>query len=92
MDCSPPGFSAHGIFQARVLEWVAIAFSTRTLYINIKNNSFNCLLSVTVICSIWKTYSTSKDKPRHFHQRPTVSRLFQQQVDWLVEKGESKRN
>ena len=28
MDCSLPGFSAHGIFQARVLEWVAIAFST----------------------------------------------------------------
>ena len=27
MDCSLPGFSAHGIFQARVLEWVAIAFS-----------------------------------------------------------------
>ena len=26
MDCSPPGFSVHGIFQARVLEWVAIAF------------------------------------------------------------------
>ena len=24
MDCSPPGFSAHGIFQARVLEWGAI--------------------------------------------------------------------
>ena len=28
MDCSPPGSSAHGIFQARVLEWGAIAFST----------------------------------------------------------------
>ena len=27
MDCSPPGFSIHGIFQARVLEWVAISFS-----------------------------------------------------------------
>ena len=27
MDCSPPGFSIHGIFQARVLEWDAIAFS-----------------------------------------------------------------
>ena len=27
MDCSPPGFSVHGIFQARVLEWVATAFS-----------------------------------------------------------------
>ena len=27
MECSPPGSSVHGIFQARVLEWVAIAFS-----------------------------------------------------------------
>ena len=27
MDCSPLGSSIHGIFQARVLEWVAIAFS-----------------------------------------------------------------
>ena len=27
MDCSLPGSSVHGIFQARVLEWAAIAFS-----------------------------------------------------------------
>ena len=27
MDCCPPGFSLHGILQARILEWVAIAFS-----------------------------------------------------------------
>ena len=27
MDCSPPGSSVHGIFQAEVLEWGAIAFS-----------------------------------------------------------------
>jgi len=27
MDCSLPGFSIHRIFQARVLEWGAIAFS-----------------------------------------------------------------
>ena len=31
MDCRPPGSSVHGIFQARVLEWGAIAFSYRTL-------------------------------------------------------------
>ena len=31
MDCSPPGSSAHGIFQARVLEWSAIAFSKTDL-------------------------------------------------------------
>ena len=30
MDCSPPGSSVHGIFQARVLEWGATAFSTST--------------------------------------------------------------
>ena len=27
MDCSVPGSSVHGIFQARVLEWGVIAFS-----------------------------------------------------------------
>ena len=27
MDCSPPGFSIHGVFQTRILEWVAISFS-----------------------------------------------------------------
>ena len=27
VDCSLPGFSIHGIFQAEVLEWDAIAFS-----------------------------------------------------------------
>ena len=28
MDCGPPGSCVHGIFQARVLEWGAIALST----------------------------------------------------------------
>ena len=27
IDCSLPGSSVHGIFQARILEWVAISFS-----------------------------------------------------------------
>ena len=27
MECSPPGSSIHGIFQARLLEWGAITFS-----------------------------------------------------------------
>ena len=29
MDCSPPGSSVHGIFQARILEWVAISSSNK---------------------------------------------------------------
>ena len=39
MDCTPPGSSVHGILQARVLEWGAIAFSKVTS------------LEVTKICS-----------------------------------------
>ena len=27
MDCSPPGYSVHGLLQARILEWVAMPFS-----------------------------------------------------------------
>jgi len=32
MDWSLPASSVHGIFQARILEWGAIAFSENTLY------------------------------------------------------------
>ena len=37
MDHSPPGSSVHGIFQVRVLEWVAIAFSVLTPYTKINS-------------------------------------------------------
>ena len=36
MDCSLPGSSVHGIFQARVLEWGAIAFSKLFHYLQSK--------------------------------------------------------
>ena len=39
MDCSLPGSSIHGIFQARVLEWVAIAFSMLILEVSNKENN-----------------------------------------------------
>ena len=38
MDCSRPGSSIHGILQARVLEWGAIALSTMQYYSAIKRN------------------------------------------------------
>ena len=47
MDCSLPGSSVHGIFQARVLEWGAIAFSInitrqqKNAYQIVKNLSTN---------------------------------------------------
>ena len=46
MDCSLPGSAIHGIFQARVPEWGAIAFSgTVCLKIVKKENSVVCYLS-----------------------------------------------
>ena len=47
MDCSPPGSSVHGIFQARVLEWGAIAFSEpldhRRQQLELESLVFSCL-------------------------------------------------
>ena len=37
MDCSLPGSSVHGIFQARVLEWGVIAFSVSPIYSSLKS-------------------------------------------------------
>ena len=47
MDCSPPGSSVHGVFQARVLEWVAINTSKTKWILVIYNFSIFCYL-----CSI----------------------------------------
>ena len=40
MDCSLPGSFVHGIFQARVLEWGAIAFSVLQLYKDVIHMSY----------------------------------------------------
>ena len=44
MDCSLPGSSIHGIFKARVLEWVAIAFSRYTVMWF--NYTYRCIYSL----------------------------------------------
>ena len=43
MDCSPPSSSVHGIFQARALEWGAIAFSIRDYYQQLYANKMDNL-------------------------------------------------
>ena len=54
MDCSPPGSSVRGIFQARVLEWGAIAFSDRLT--DMMLNAF--LLLVVFSCWFFETWQT----------------------------------
>ena len=60
MDCSLPGSSVHGIFQARVLEWGAIAFSANTSLPRDKKSSQSMLgLSPCVRISFHITSLTS---------------------------------
>ena len=47
MDCSLPGSSIHGIFQARVLEWGAIVFSDTGLLLLLLSHFSRVLLCVT---------------------------------------------
>ena len=52
MDYSPPGSSVHGIFQARKLEWGAIAFSIaltrRTFVVEVTSLLFNMLSRLVI--------------------------------------------
>ena len=43
IDCSLPGSSVHGIFQARVLEWGAIAFCIATYQVTSNNMVLSCM-------------------------------------------------
>ena len=52
IDGSPPGFSNHGIFQARVLEWGAIAFSDVSI-LQPKPKRIQELLTYFLIRSTW---------------------------------------
>ena len=54
MDCSPPGSSIHGIFQARVLEWGAIAFFDLHLYYLLFRQSVNIFFEYPSIVVFFK--------------------------------------
>ena len=49
MDCSLPGSSIHAIFQARVLEWGAIAFSDLTVWRCLKKLKIELLYDLAIL-------------------------------------------
>ena len=57
MDRSPPGSSVHGILQARILEWVAISFSST--YYGVTLSKFHFSLTPVKICEHCGDYSMS---------------------------------
>ena len=61
MDCSPPGSSVHGIFQARVLEWVSFALSIGQVCIKKKKKK-------KPLVTNFKPVKTEKIKPQNSQQ------------------------
>ena len=53
MDCNLPGSSVHGIFQARILEWGAIAFSFHDLWNALKAKSHNCGIATAMLTLLY---------------------------------------
>ena len=69
MDCSPPGSSVHGIFQARVLEWGAIAFSTKTVWIYADVEFLDLFLTFLRAKTVWRPSKKLKIDPEILHLR-----------------------
>ena len=75
MDCSPPGSSIHGIFQARVLEWGAIAYAKTfmktvkslcfSLDCNLVQSSPNALKLVITWLPLAKSFTRNTCHQRH---------------------------
>ena len=71
MDCSPPGSSVHGIFQARVLEWGAIAFSVAVISLTKKILTFKLNIGLAKKFfgffhkMLWKNLNKLFDQPNN---------------------------
>ena len=75
MDCSPPGSSVHGIFQARVLEWGAIAFSKSLLPSNKDKNKAKKPSMIHI--SLFTAQANPGKESRPFPHLPHLPRPFQ---------------
>ena len=61
MDCSPPGSSVHGIFQARVLEWGSLKSPFSHLFSHPVECSRSQIFWVCLLASLWRHLACSFD-------------------------------
>ena len=98
-DCSPSGSSVHGIFQARVLEWGAIAFSTECIVLAQYPTILSCC-PLLLLPSVFPSITVfSNESARHirwpkywsfrFSIRPVneYSGLISFRTDWFDLQG-----
>ena len=73
MDCSLTGSSVHGIFQARILEWVAISFSRRSS----RARDWSRVSRIIGRCfTVWATREVQVSSPKIYPLLPLVSCSF----------------
>ena len=67
MDCSIPGSSIHGIFQARVLEWGAIAFSSQVALV-VKKSPANTgdAINTDSFCGLGRSLGVGNGNPLQY--------------------------
>ena len=84
MDCSPPGFSVHGILQAKTLEWVAVP-SSRGSDSGIEPTS-PALWVDSLLLSHWGSPSVSYRKLTLIPHilTPKFSWLFKEMYNWFI--------
>ena len=99
MDCGLPGSSVHGIFQARVLEWGAIAFSDdpppRVMEIKTKVNKWD-LIKPRSFCITKDTISKVKRQPSKWEKtianETTDKELISKTYKQLIQLNTRKTN
>ena len=101
--CRPPGSSIHGIFQTRVLEWGAIAFSIIISYNNHQipklihpvGGSYSCLLlarkAMTNLDSILKSKDITLPTKVHLVKAMVFSVVMYGCESWTIKKSERQR-
>ena len=96
MDCSLPGSSIHEIFQARVLEWVAIAFSGSLGYplqYSWVSLVVQMVKNLPTMRETWVQFLNWEDSPGGGHGNPLQYCCLENPQGWrsLVAPGESQR-
>ena len=94
MDCSLPGSSVHGIFQARVLEWVAIVFSAYIVCVCVCVcvcvNVYMCIYIYNFSTTLGKSLrKNSKEKKKGRLEKMTKGRQIRDHIaniHWIKEK------
>ena len=91
MDCSLPGSSIHGIFQARVLEWGAIAFSISDYSHEIKRHLLLGSKVVTNLDGIFKNRDITLPTKVHLLKAMVFSVITYGCESWTVKKAQCQR-